>query len=80
MSVYTYVLMREGVIIQNIQQKLLDFTIQYSEGIATREEIENAQESSLVDIITETLNVFKEELLTEIKLLIKSEVEEVLKK
>ena len=32
------------------------------------------QESSLADIITEKLNGFKEELLTEIKLLIKSEV------
>ena len=34
----------------------------------------NTQESSLADIITEKLNGFKEELLTEIKLLIKSEV------
>ena len=41
---------------------------------------ENAQESSLADIITEKLNGFKDELLTEIKLLIKSEVDEALKK
>ena len=41
---------------------------------------ENALESSLADIITEKLNGFKDELLTEIKLLIKSEVDEVLKK
>ena len=41
---------------------------------------QNAQESSLADIITQKLNGFKDELLTEIKLLIKSEVDEVLKK
>ena len=41
---------------------------------------ENALESSLADIITEKLNGFKDELLTEIKLLIKSEVDEALKK
>ena len=39
----------------------------------------NVQEKSLVDIITEKLNGFKEELLPEIKLLIKSEVDEALK-
>ena len=44
------------------------------------EGVENAQESSLEDIITEKLNGFKDELLTEIKLLVKSEVDEALKK
>lgn len=44
MSVYTYVLLREGVMIQNIQQKLLEFTIQFSEGRTTREEIENGDQ------------------------------------
>ena len=40
------------------------------------EGVENAQQISL----TEKLNEFKDELLTEIKLLIKSEVDEALKK
>ena len=47
--------------------------------LTTKEGVENVQESSLPDIITENLNGFKKELLTEIKLLIKSEVNEVLK-
>ena len=42
--------------------------------------VENAQESNLTDIIKEKLNEFKNELLTEISLLIKSEVDEALKK
>ena len=42
--------------------------------------VENAQESSLTDIIKEKLNEFKNELLTKISLLIKSEVDEALKK
>ena len=42
--------------------------------------VENAQESRFVDIIKEKLNEFKNELITEIKLLIKSEVDEALKK
>ena len=42
--------------------------------------IKNAQESSLQDVITEKLNAFNEELLTEIKLLIKSETDKALKK
>ena len=46
----------------------------------TSEGVENAQEISLADIIKEKLNEFKDELLTEIKLLIKSEVDEALKK
>ena len=48
--------------------------------LTASEGIENAQESSLADIITEKMNGFKEELLTEIKLLIKTEVDEALKK
>ena len=47
--------------------------------LTTKQGVENVQESSLPDIITENLNGFKKELLTEIKLLIKSEVDEVLK-
>ena len=48
--------------------------------LTASEGVENAQESSLAYIITEKLNGFKDELLTEIKLLIKSEVDEALKK
>ena len=48
--------------------------------LTTSEGVENAQESTLTDIITEKLNEFRDELLTEIKLLIKSEVDEALKK
>ena len=48
--------------------------------LTASEGIENAQESSLADIITEKMNGFKEELLIEIKLLIKTEVDEALKK
>ena len=44
------------------------------------EGVENALESSLVDIIKEILNEFKNELITVIKLLIKSEADEALKK
>ena len=43
--------------------------------LTASEGVENAQESNLVDIITDKLNGFKEELLTEIKLLIKSEAD-----
>ena len=42
--------------------------------------VENVQESSSADIITEKLDEFKDELLTKIKLLIKSEVDEAVKK
>ena len=48
--------------------------------LTASEGVENVQESSLADIIKEKLNEFKDELLTEIKLLIKSEVDEALKK
>ena len=48
--------------------------------LTTSEGVENVQESTLTDIITEKLNEFRDELLTEIKLLIKSEVDEALKK
>ena len=48
--------------------------------LTASEGVENAQEISLGDIIKEKLNEFKDELLTEIKLLIKSEVDEALKK
>ena len=48
--------------------------------LTASEGAENAQEISLADIIKEKLNEFKDELLTEIKLLIKSEVDEALKK
>ena len=47
--------------------------------LTASEGVQNAQESTLADIITEKLNGFKDELLTEIKLLIKSEVEEAKK-
>ena len=48
--------------------------------LTASEGVENAQESSLVDNIKEKLNEFKNELITEIKLLIKLEVDEALKK
>ena len=48
--------------------------------LTASEVVENAQEISLVDVIQKKLNEFKDELLTEIKLLIKSEVDEALKK
>ena len=48
--------------------------------LTASEGVQNAQESTLADIITKKLNGFKDEVLTEIKLLIKSEVDEVLKK
>ena len=51
-----------------------------SRKLTASEGVENAQESSLVDNIKEKLNEFKNELITEIKLLIKSEVDEALKK
>ena len=44
--------------------------------LTASEGVENAQQISL----TEKLNEFKDELLTEVKLLIKSEVDEALKK
>ena len=48
--------------------------------LTASEVVGNAQEISLLDIIQKKLNEFKDELLTEIKLLIKSEVDEALKK
>ena len=48
--------------------------------LTASEGVETVQEISLADIIKEKLNEFKDELLTEIKLLIKSEVDEALKK
>ena len=48
--------------------------------LTASEGVENAQKISLADIIKEKLNEFKDELLTEIKLLIKSEVDKALKK
>ena len=48
--------------------------------LTASEGVQNVQESSLADIIKEKLNEFKDELLTEIKLLIKSEVGKALKK
>ena len=48
--------------------------------LTANEGVQNVQESSLADIIKEKLNEFKDELLTEIKLLIKSEVGKALKK
>ena len=48
--------------------------------LTASEGVENAQEISLGDIIKEKLNEFKDEMLTEIKLLIKCEVDEALKK
>ena len=44
--------------------------------LTAREGVENVQESSLADVVTEKVNAFKDELLTEIKLLIKSKVDE----
>ena len=51
-----------------------------SRKLTAGEGVENAQERRFVDIIKEKLNEFKNELITEIKLLIKSEVDEALKK
>ena len=48
--------------------------------LTASEGVENPQEISLADIIKEKLNEFKGELPTEIRLLIKSEVDEALKK
>ena len=48
--------------------------------LTASEGVENAQDVSLGDVIKEKLNEFKDELLTEIKILIKSEVDEALKK
>ena len=48
--------------------------------LTASEGVENPQESSLADIITEKWNGFKDESLAKIKLLIKSEVDEALKK
>ena len=48
--------------------------------LTASEVVQNAQEISLVNVIQKKLNEFKDELLTEIKLLIKSEVDEALKK
>ena len=48
--------------------------------LTASEWVENAQDVSLGDVIKEKLNEFKDELLTEIKILIKSEVDEALKK
>ena len=48
--------------------------------LTASEGVENTQKISLADIIKEKLNEFKDELLTEIKLLIKSEVDKALKK
>ena len=47
--------------------------------LTASEGVENAQEVSLGDIIKEKLNELKDELLTEIKLLIKSEVDKALR-
>ena len=47
--------------------------------LTASEGVENAQEISLGDIIKEKLNELKDELLTEIKLLIKSEVDKALR-
>ena len=44
--------------------------------LTAREGVENVQESSLADVVAEKVNAFKDELLTEIKLLIKSKVDE----
>ena len=51
-----------------------------SAKLTASEGVENVQEVSLVDIIKEKLKEFKDELLTEIILLIKSEIDEALKK
>ena len=48
--------------------------------LTASEGVENAQEISIADIIKEKFNEFKDELLTEIKSLITSEVDEALKK
>ena len=48
--------------------------------LTASEGVENVQESSLADVITEKVNAFKDELLIEIKLLIKSKVDKGLKK
>ena len=48
--------------------------------LTASEGVENAQESSVADIITEKWNGFKDELLAKIKLLIKSEIDEALKR
>ena len=48
--------------------------------LTASEGVENAQESSVADIIPEKLNGFEDELLTEIKLVNKFEVDEALKK
>ena len=48
--------------------------------LTASEGVQNAQESSLADIIKEKLNGFKDELLTETKLLNKSEVDKALRK
>ena len=48
--------------------------------LTASEGVENTQKISLADIIKEKLNEFKDELLTEIKLLIKSEADKALKK
>ncbi|MDN5211159.1 ABC transporter permease [Fulvivirgaceae bacterium BMA12] len=43
MSVYTYVLLREGQRIHNMDNRLFDFLVKFSEGSATREEIEQEE-------------------------------------
>ena len=48
--------------------------------LTASEGVENAQESSVADIIPEKLNGFEDELLTEIKLVNKFEIDEALKK
>ena len=48
--------------------------------LTASEGVENAQESSLVDITKEKFNEFKNELITKIKRLSKSEVDEALKR
>ena len=48
--------------------------------LTASEGVENAQESSVADITPEKLNGFEDELLTEIKLVNKFEVDEALKK
>ena len=51
-----------------------------SAQLTASEGVENVQEISIADIIKEKLKQFKDEFLTEIILLIKSEVDEALKK
>ena len=60
----------------NIIQFVTKFEIPETRSgkLTASEGVENAQESGLAYIITEKLNEFKEEVLTEIKLLIKSEI------